>query len=133
MAGSDRVFDNLTQFGRLQFVTLSSRLRARELQNPLDHSGQPAPFITNQAAIAFDLRAVVNYTVGQVLRRRTDYCERRAQFMRYSGDELHLLCCEALGTAAGQDDEADARAQQQKNTEADREVAAARICHVGFE
>src|SRR5262249_40302558 len=107
----DRVFDHLAQFRRPQFVTLSSRLSSGEFQNLLDHSRQPATFVADQLAVASDLVTIVNYAVGQVLRRRADHGQRRAQFVRDSGDELHLLGCQTLGAATGQHDEPDARAQ----------------------
>src|SRR5262245_35386209 len=132
-AGRDRVFNDLGQFGRPQFVILSSRLRAGEFQNLLDHSGQPAPFVADQSTVAFYLIAAVDHAVGQVFRRRTDHRQRRAQFVRDSGDEFHLLRREPLGAATGQHYKADARAQQQQNAEVDREVATARGRHGGFE
>src|SRR5262245_60213847 len=133
MAGRDRVFNDLGQLGRPQFVILSPRLRAGEFQDLLDHPGQPAPFVANQSAVAFDLIAAVDHAVRQVFRRRTNHGQRRAQFVRDSGDEFHLLRREPLGAATGQHYKADARAQQQQNAEADCEIATARGRHGGFE
>jgi Phage integrase family len=56
----------------------------------------------------------------------TDHGQWRAQLVRDSGDELHLLRREPLGATAGQHYEADARAQQQQDAGADREVASER-------
>src|SRR5688572_21494141 len=119
----DRAFDNLVQFSRLQFVRFSSRSRAGEFQNLFDHSGQPAAFVAYQSAVAFDLIAVIDHAVSQIFRRRTNYSQRRAQFMRNPGDEFHLLRREPLGAAARKHYEADAHSQQQQNAETDREVA----------
>src|SRR5688572_289352 len=129
----DRAFDNLVQFSRLQFVRFSSRSRAGEFQNLFDHSGQPAAFVAYQSAVAFDLIAVIDHAVSQIFRRRTNYSQRRAQFMRNPGDEFHLLRREPLGAAARKHYEADAHSQQQQNAETDREVAAASVRHGGFE
>ena len=62
-----------------------------ELEDLLDHLGQPAAFAADQLAVLADLRIVVHHAVGEVVGGGADHRERRAQLVRHGGDELHLL------------------------------------------
>ena len=101
-------------------------LDAGELENLLDHLGQPPPFAAHQLAVLADLRVVVHHAVGEVVGGRADDGQRRPQLVRDGRDELHLLARQLLRAARGEDEKADADAEDAEDAGADEQVAAAR-------
>ena len=74
-----------------KLITLSSRLRAGKLQHLLNHVRQTPAFAVDDIAVLRDLFWTVDDAIGEILTCRTDYRERRAQFVSYPGNEIDLL------------------------------------------
>ena len=85
-----------------------------ELEDLLDHLGQPAPFTADELAVLPHLRIVVDDPVGEVVGGRPDHGERRPQLVRYRRDELHLLPRQVLRAARADDQEPDADAEHRR-------------------
>ena len=71
--------------------------------------------------------------VGEVLGGRADHGERRAQLVRDSGHELHLLPGQPLRAPGGQHQQAHAGAEQAEHARADQEVSASLRADGSFE
>ena len=70
------------------------------VEHLLDHVGQPPAFVVDQLAVAARLGGVGHHAGREVLRRGPDDGERRAQFVRHGGHEVHLARGQLLAIAA---------------------------------
>ena len=110
-----------------------ARLDSRELQHPFDGLTQAARLGTDGGAVLLDPRRVLDDTVRQIVRRRSNHRNGGAQFVRYARDELELLPREPLCAPRRNHNQTDADAHQDENPEAQRQVAPSRLTDRGFE
>ena len=92
-------------------------------QHALDGIAKPARFGLDAGPVLLDARRIGDEAVGEVLRRRPDDRDRRAQLVRDGRDELHLLPHETRGAIRGAREHCDAREHEQQDAEAEDQVA----------
>ena len=97
--------------------------QARVLEHLLDHVGEAPSLGLDQIAVPPRLVALVDDTGGQILRRRSNHRQRRAQLVRDGGHEVHLLRRQFFGAARVEQDETGAGRQHAENAEAQPQVA----------
>ena len=102
---------------------------AGEREHVLDHLAQAPALVADDASVHAHLLEALHDAVRQVLGRRLDDRDRRAQLVRHRGHELHLPLAEALRAHGREDHEQHGRDQQQQDPEGDRQVAPARGRH----
>ena len=100
-----------------------ARLDARELQHPFDGLTQAAGLGTDGGAVLLDPGRVLDDAMRQIVRRRSNHRNGRAQLVRHARDELELLPREPLRAARRNHNQANADAHQDENPEAQRQVA----------
>src|SRR5438046_3808279 len=96
LTSSHGALDKLWDVSRAKLITLLSRLRARKLQHLLNHFRQTTAFPIDDVAVLRNFLRAINDSIGEVFTCRTDYCERGAQLVGYSGHEIYLLLGRSL-------------------------------------
>ncbi len=103
------------------------------LEHLLDHVGEAPAFVFDEIAVALRLPPVVHDAGRQVLRGGANHRERRPQFVRDRGDEVHLLRRQALRPARVDDNQRDARHQHAENPETQQQIAPPSLFDRGIE
>ena len=118
--GEHRV-DDLGRAQRLEHVGLPSVARRGEPENALDEPRQLADFVADHRPVLLQLLRRVDHAARDVVGRRSDDRQRRAELVRHRGHEVHLQPCDALRANGGHDEHRQAQHQQEQGGEADGE------------
>ena len=117
------------EFTALEDVSLTVA-RGGEQQDALDQPGETAGLLAYDRAVFLKLHLAVYNAICDVVGRRFNHGQRRAQLVRHGRDELHLQAREALRANAGDDEHRQAEDEQKQCAKAQREAATP---HVGDE
>ena len=109
-----------SSFQVVEAIGPPTRVAAREVEDLLDHLGEPAGLVPDDASILLHSLRVGHDAVREVLPGGADHRHRGAELVRHAGHELELALGQAPRPLGGDHDQDDTHSEESEDQGAHR-------------